>query len=115
MTWEEAKANIEKTIVPGLKLEDNSDFRFVIWVETKPNWECSVRVGQLTEVRVSMKMLEDIFHAVVREGGVYRRNVVPRAHRHKIEVEGTYVHVIGQIFHKAGISGPRKGHKYWFV
>jgi hypothetical protein len=115
MTWEEAKARIEQHILPGLKLEEDSAFRFVIWVETEPEWACRVRVGELTEVRVSMKMLEDIFHAVQREGGVYRRNVVPRAHRHKIEVEGTYVHVIGQIFHKAGISGPRQGHKYRFV
>jgi hypothetical protein len=115
MTWEEAKAKIEQHIVPGLKLEDGQQYRFVGRVDTEPQWTAWVRVAAVADAPVTMDMLEDIFHAVQKEGGVYHRLVIPRKHRGKVETNGSYVHVIGAIFHKAGIAGPREGRKYRFL
>src|ERR1043165_8593234 len=115
MTWEQARANIIRTVVPGLKLDDDSDFKVVVKVKNDPSWVCWVSVGAANTVRVSEEMLQDIFNAVVKEKGIYYRNIVPRKHRQLVEDKGAYVHVIGSIFYKSGISGDRERGKYRFL
>ena len=124
MNWEQALQQIKSTVMLNVRLDKNSKFRIV--TEAPPEFLCSrynfkglpgykVQVGETDFVDVPFRMLEQIFDASMKNGGIYNRSVFKSLYPTQLNGKGCYVHVIGKIFTKAKVAVQVDSRQYELV
>jgi len=113
MDWDQAKDIIRKKVIVGTDLNTRkSSYRFVISVDSAISSDrygysneigYRVRIGKSQVIPVPWGMLEKCFRALYSESGYNSRffceNFPTQADDHPC-----YVHVVGQIFVRAGLA-----------
>lgn len=112
MEWSEAKAALGKLNVGVCVNTTRSTYRQII---SKSENDFQVRVGNSASafITVTDEMLKNCFVALSQEAG-YSRNFFKVYYSQKCKSKPCFVHVIGQLFVKAGIAvQDQTGYRYF--
>lgn len=114
MNWELAQELINIHLIQGLHFDPVLVNRIII--ETPINYHCThynyhgengfkVKIGFDTYIEIPWSMLENVFtRAINLNNSIYNRAVIRDLYLQQINNHGCHVHVVGQIFVKAGIA-----------
>jgi hypothetical protein len=110
MDWTEAEINLRENITVNHRLNgDRSEYSIVLSVPPSP---CNrskqegfrVQIGQKNVIPVSLDMLEKIFNKAQAKGGIYNNQVFSALFPLKAANKSCYIHVVGRLFHEAGVA-----------
>jgi hypothetical protein len=110
MNWTKAESLLRNNIKWCSKL-DEGNYLYKIVISTPPdsgnkNEESGfrVKVGKNSIIKVSLKMLEDIFEASRKNDNLYNNSVFKNLYARKLSSKPCYVHTVGKLFENAGIA-----------
>ena len=106
MNWNEALTRIRVNIKPDLDIDLDSDFRTIKEIQYPNNGErvYLVRIGTSTNIKISESMLETLFEASLRNGGMYSGDIFRRHFPKEAFAHPCHVHVVGKILVEAGAA-----------
>jgi hypothetical protein len=110
MDWTEAEINLRENITVNHRLNgDRSEYSIVLSVPPSPCNQAQqegfrIQIGHKKSIPVSLEMLERTFNEAKIHGGIYNKRVFLALYPNEAANRSCYVHVIGKLFHHAGVA-----------
>ncbi len=113
MDWDSAHSLIKRNIVKGTDVNTSkSKFREITGVDSNG---FKVRIGNKTHIYVSFNLLKDIYHASLKNDGIYNKTVLDSLKINVVKHHQCYVHAIGMIFKFSDVVEIRNGRTYSII
>ncbi len=117
MLWNEAKRRICAGLTKNLKIDTGKSHGRVV-LSCPDNCEADscykVKIGETTNIRVSLRMLEVVFESLSTEEGYCKKSLKCEFAK-AVNNHSCYVHVIGQLMVKAGLASLSTDKQHYFV